>query len=68
LTFFVSFFLALTLTPEELQETLLDAYKSALDKAALEAFEGIYEAEAIAAMVDRNFILNEAMQLITAEE
>jgi hypothetical protein len=56
------------LTPEELQETLLDAYKSALDKAALEAFEGIYEAEAIAAMVDRNFILNEAMQLITAEE
>ncbi|PZV24854.1 MAG: hypothetical protein DCF12_16825 [Snowella sp.] len=56
------------LTPEELQETLLDAYKFALDKAALEAFEGRYEAEAIAAMVDRNFILNQAMQLITEEE
>jgi len=56
------------LTHEELQETLLDAYKSALDKAALEAFEGRYEAEAIAAMVDRNLILNEAMRLITEEK
>jgi len=55
------------LTPEELQETLLDAYKSALDKAALEAFEGIYEAEAIAAMIDRNLILNQAMELILEE-
>ena len=52
------------LTPEELQETLLDAYKSALDKAALEAFEWRYEAEAIAAMIDRNLILNQAMELI----
>lgn len=52
----------------ELRETLEDAYPSALKGAALEAFEGIYEAEAIAVMVDRNLILNEAMQLITAEE
>jgi hypothetical protein len=56
------------LTPEELQETLGDAYKSAVDGAALEAFEGRYEPEEIAAMVDRNFILNKAMQLITEEE
>ncbi len=56
------------LMPSELRETLEDAYPSALKGAALEAFEGIYEAEAIAAMIDRNLILNEAMQLITAEE
>ena len=46
---------------------MLDAYKSALDKAALEAFEGRYEAEAIAAMIDRNLILNQAMELILEE-
>jgi hypothetical protein len=56
------------LIDSELRETLEDAYASALKGAALEAFEGIYEAEAIAAMVDRNFILNEAMQLITEEK
>ena len=39
-----------------------------LSQPAEYGFEGRYEAEAIAAMVDRNFILNEAMQLITAEE
>jgi hypothetical protein len=54
--------------PSELRETLEDAYPSALKGAALEAFEGIYEADAIAAMVDRNLILNEAMRLITEEE
>ena len=56
------------LIDSELRETLEDAYLSALKGAALEAFEGIYEAEAITAMVDRNFILNEAMGLITEEK
>ena len=55
------------LMPSELRETLEDAYPSALKGAALEAFEGIYEAEAIAAMVDRNLILNQAMELILEE-
>jgi Domain of unknown function DUF29 len=52
------------LTSEELMETLEDAYKSALDEAALEAFEGRYEAEEIAAMIDRTTILNQAIALI----
>ena len=56
------------LIDSELRETLEDAYPSALKGAALEAFEEIYEAEAIAAMIDRNLILNEAMQLIAEEK
>ncbi len=56
------------LTPEELQETLEDAYESALQQAALEAFEGRYEAEEIAAMVDRTTIIERAMQLILGIE
>jgi len=55
------------LTTEELTETLVDAYQSALDDAALEAFEGRYEAEEIALMVDRTTIINRAMQLILME-
>jgi hypothetical protein len=55
------------LMPSELRETLEDAYPSALKGAALEAFEGIYEAEVIAAMIDRNLILNQAMELILEE-
>ena len=56
------------LTTEELMETLVDAYQSALDDAALEAFEGRYEAEEIALMVDRTTIINRAMQLILGKE
>lgn len=47
-----------------MRETLIDAYPSALDEAALEAFEGRYEAEEIALMVDRATIIEGAMQLI----
>lgn len=56
------------LTSEELMETLTEAYKSALDAAALEAFEGRYEAEAIATMIDRNTIINQAIALILADD
>ncbi len=52
------------LTSEELMETLADAYKSALDEAALEAFEGRYEAQEIATMIDPTQILNQAIALI----
>ncbi len=52
------------LTREELMETLSDAYKSALDEAALEAFEGRYEAEEIVTMIDRTQILNQAIALV----
>ena len=52
------------LTSEELKETLDDAYSSALRQAALEAFEGIYQPEEIEAMIDKNKILNQALELI----
>ncbi|NEP49088.1 MAG: DUF29 domain-containing protein [Moorea sp. SIO3C2] len=52
------------LTEEELLETLRDAYESALDRASLEAFEGSYEAEEIAKMVEREEIIKTAMDLI----
>jgi hypothetical protein len=56
------------LTEEELVETLQDAYDSALDRASLEAFEGIYEAEEIGEMVDREKIIQKAMDLILERE
>jgi Domain of unknown function DUF29 len=52
------------LSRDELMETLADAYTSALDEAALEAFEGRYEAAEIAAMIDRPKIIDQAIALI----
>ncbi|MFP4124652.1 DUF29 family protein [Coleofasciculus sp.] len=52
------------LTEDELRETLQDAYESALINATIEAFEGIYEAEEIDAMVNREEIIEMAMDLI----
>jgi hypothetical protein len=52
------------LDEEELIETLEDAYESALDRAALEAFEGIYEAEQLGEMVERSPIVKMAMDLV----
>ncbi len=56
------------LTEEELEETLQDAYESALRNAALEAFEGIYEAEQLASMVNREETIKTAMDLILEPE
>ncbi|OKH37559.1 hypothetical protein NIES2119_12700 [[Phormidium ambiguum] IAM M-71] len=52
------------LTEEELLETLQDAYDSALRDAAIEAFEGRYEAEEIGEIVNREEIIRKAMDLI----
>jgi hypothetical protein len=52
------------LTDAELRETLEDAYDFALQMATLEAFEGRYETDEIAAMVDQVTIIQEAMMLI----
>lgn len=52
------------LSSTELLETLTEAYESALDAAALEAFGGQYEASEIAAMIDREGIIQEAIALI----
>ena len=55
------------LTKDELRETLDDAYESGLKQASLEAFEGRYETEAIANMVDRITIIDQAIALILAD-
>ena len=52
------------LTSEELQETLADAYSLALDKAALEIFEGRYDSNELASLVDQHKILAQAFQII----
>ena len=52
------------LTEAELAETIADAYELALEKAALEAFEGRYETEEIAEMVEEQLIIARAMDLI----
>jgi hypothetical protein len=52
-------------TPDELREMLEDAYRPALGKAALEAFEGTLSAEQLAEKIDRQAILDEAFRLIT---
>lgn len=52
------------LTEEELLATLEDAYDSALRDAAIEAFEGRYEAEEIGEMINREEIIKKAMDLI----
>jgi len=56
------------LSLEELRETLTDAYRSALDAAALEAFGGQYEASEIALMIDRTAIIDQAIALILGDE
>jgi len=52
------------LSLEELLETLMDAYESALNASALEAFEGRYEAVEISDMIDRTAIIDQAIALI----
>ena len=52
------------LTEQELTETLEDAYESALRDAALEAFEGKYEAEQLDRMIEQTEILQAAIDLI----
>jgi Domain of unknown function DUF29 len=52
------------LTEQELTETLEDAYESALRDAALEAFEGRYEAEQLDGMIEQTEILQAAIDLI----
>ena len=56
------------LTQSEIKETLEDAYETSLNQASLEAFEGRYEASAIAAMVDRTVIIDQAIALISSGE
>ena len=52
------------LTEAEIRETLEDAYNSALRAASLEVHDGSYLVEELAQMVDKNQIINEAIDLI----
>jgi len=56
------------LTHSELQETLEDAYQLALNQGAIEIFEGKYEADEIANMVERFEIIKQGMELILASD
>jgi hypothetical protein len=56
------------LTPEELLETLAEAYLNAIDEASLEVAEGLYESEELAQIVVRETILDRAMTLILPQE
>ncbi|MFB2838446.1 DUF29 family protein [Floridanema evergladense] len=53
---------------EELQETLVEAYSAALDDAALEVCEGIYEVRELKTMVKEDDIIANALALITFTE
>lgn len=55
------------LMPEELRSILEVAYIMAIDAASLEVREGQYEPEELAAMVNREEIINRALALISPE-
>jgi hypothetical protein len=56
------------LNEDDLAEELADAWTDAIRLAALEAFEGVYEAEALAAMVSQEAILTDALGRIQAAQ
>ena len=56
------------LTVQELQDTLEDAYGSALRQAALEAFEGRYDAAELNQRVNQKAVINQAIALIVGSE
>jgi hypothetical protein len=56
------------LTPEELWETLEEAYLNAIDEASLEVEEGRYEPEELEKLVNQEEILNRALGLILPGE
>jgi len=55
------------LSREELQSELEDVYDLALERAALEAFGGVYSVEDIATHVSRAQVLEEALRHIISE-
>jgi hypothetical protein len=56
------------LNSEELREAVEEAYSRAIDKAALEVSEGIYDAETLENMVNKEEIIDRAMALISSED
>ncbi|MGA9383248.1 MAG: DUF29 family protein [Phormidium sp.] len=56
------------LTPEELNETLEEAFLNAIDEASLEVAEGLYETEELEKLVDQAEIIDRALTLILPSE
>ncbi len=56
------------LTLNELREIIAEAYETALEKAALEAFEGQYDEIQLSQKVDKAILLTQALQLIEPKE
>lgn len=56
------------LQPEELRETVNEAYEAALDAASVEAFEGTYSVQELGERVARSAVIDRAMTLITASD
>ena len=56
------------LNSRELEETLQEAYETAIDRAALEAFEGIYEVRQLQTMVNSQETIARALALIIPPE
>ena len=56
------------LTINELQEIIGEAYETALEKAALEAFEGQYDEIQLGQKVDKAMVLSQALQLIMPQK
>jgi len=54
------------LSEPELREIISEAYQSALERAALEAFEGRYEDAELDQMVSRTTLEQKALELILA--
>jgi hypothetical protein len=55
-------------TNEELRATLAEAWPVSVRRAALEAFEGRYEAEELERMINKTAVLEAALQLILEEQ
>jgi hypothetical protein len=51
-------------SPEELRETIDDAFQSAVERAALEAFEGMYREGELLEMIDPEEVKAKALNLI----
>ena len=51
--------------PSELRETVEEAYDIALDLAAIEVFGGHYESAELGAMVNRDRVIQEAIDLVS---
>ena len=56
------------LTTEELREALEEVYDDAVDRAAFEAFKGQYAMDELAAMLNRQEVLAQALGLIQPEQ